>query len=168
MKNRIMALLGLCTILYSCSADGYADYDPGRTRMQPMSGEWYIVTYGPDGEPAFEGDYVLWTTYNTAADNDEMWVADKRKVQLFKSKVDADLSDFTFSGPEGAPNLAGDAAVTVKNGKIIKNGGKAFSSKTVVDSIYFEVEFAEEPGIIYSFSGHERTGFLEDDDPTIH
>ncbi len=71
-------------------------------------------------------------------------------------------------GPQDAPELITEGTVTVSNGKILENAGRAWGSGTVVDSIYFEAEFDWDPGVIYTFGGHERTGFDEDDNPHIN
>ncbi len=167
LKIKLLLLFAVSTFLFSCENDGYADYEPGGTNTQELSGEWYVVAYDPDGNPAFGGDYNLFSTYNTAQNNDSIWIDDHDSWMQIKTRVQADLEDLTFSGPVDAPELYTDGTVTVNNGKIIKNGGRAASSRNVVDSIYFEAEFDWDPGTIYTFGGHERTGFDEDDDPHL-
>ncbi|MDX1760597.1 MAG: lipid-binding protein [Christiangramia sp.] len=152
-------------IAYSCSEDGYADYDPGQTKTKELSGEWFIARYDSEGNPV--DDYHLWSTYNTVENNNQLWIDDDASSVELKTKVESDLNNLTFSGSPNSPELYNGGTVTVKNGKVIKNGGRGYSSGAVVDSIYFEVEFASEPGVIYKFGGHERTGFDEDDHPTI-
>lgn len=39
------------------------------------------------------------------------------------------------------------------------------ASNTVVDEISFDAEFSWDPGTVYKFIGHWRTGFLEDENP---
>ncbi len=55
-----------------------------------------------------------------------------------------------------------DIAIQVMNGKIILDGGKS-TSGLVTDSIYFELEFEDDPGTIYTAAGVRRTGYLEDE-----
>lgn len=155
------------SLLWSCDVDGYEDYDNGGTKVKALSGEWYVVGYSPDGEPAFGGDYNLWSTYNTAANNNQMWLDDHGSFFEVKTKVEADVSELTFSGETNAPELITGGTVTVNNGKIIPDGARAYGSRNVVDSIYFEIEFDWDPGVIYSFGGHRRTGFREDEDPSL-
>ena len=50
----------------------------------------------------------------------------------------------------------------VADGKVLPLGGKS-KSGVVVDSIFMHVEFSDDPGTIYTISGHQRSGFLEDE-----
>lgn len=160
-------LLLVAATFVSCDEDGYAEYDPGETNTKAFHGEWYVVAYDPDGAPAYNGDYVPFSTYNTAANNDSIWLDDHGSWMEIKTRVNTNGRDLTFSGPENAPELITGGTVTVRNGKIIKNGGRAAVSNTTVDSIYFEAEFDWEPGVIFTFGGHKRTGYDEDDNPHL-
>lgn len=160
-------LIILVAAFVSCDEDGYADYDAGETNTQQFHGEWYVVAYDPDGEPAFGGDYNFFSTYNTAANNDSIWLDDHGSWMEIKTRVNTNSDNLTFSGPVDAPELITGGTVTVTNGKIIEGGGRAAGSGTIVDSIYFEAEFDWDPGVIYTFGGHERTGFDEDDNPHL-
>lgn len=158
-------LIFVLAILSSCEEDGYADYDSGETNTQEFAGEWYVVAYDATGAPAFGGDYVLLSTYNTAQNNDSIWIDDHGSWMEIKTRVNTNPNNLTFAGPANAPELITGGTVSVSNGQIIKNGGRAANSGTVTDSIYFEAEFDWEPGVIFTFGGHERTGFEEDEDP---
>ena len=72
----------------------------------------------------------------------------------------SDLSN----GTDSLTNLVEgyDIKVRVTKGQVIPDGGRS-KTGVQVDSIYFEVEFADDPGIIYEISGHGRTGFGDDD-----
>lgn len=59
-------------------------------------------------------------------------------------------------------NIASTNKVAVKNGKIVKNGGFS-TSGVVTDSISFEIELSDEPGVVYKAVGTSKTGFLEDE-----
>lgn len=171
MKILNLFLLLLLVSFISCDEDGYADYDPGETNTQKFAGEWYIVGYTEDGEVAYAedgADYNLWSTYNTAANDNTFWIDDHGSFFELKSQVEANLSNLTFSGEEDAEEVITGGTVTIRNGKILENAGRAAVSGTVVDSIYFEAEFDWDPGVIYIFGGHERTGFEEDDNPHIN
>lgn len=52
--------------------------------------------------------------------------------------------------------------VDVTNGKIFAKGGRSKSGVSV-DSIYFKIEFEDDPGNVYELSGHEWTRFIEDE-----
>lgn len=164
-KFNITALfLSLVTITAFTSCDEGGDPDPGGTRTQNFAGDWHIIGYEPDGvTPAYGGDYVLYSTYNAASNDENFWIDDHNTFFQLKSKVQAtSFSDLTFSGPVEAPELYTEGTVTITNGRIFKNGGMSFGGH-VVDSIYFEAEFDWDPGVIYRFGGHKRTGFLEDE-----
>lgn len=168
MKNIFYSLtaMAIAVLFSSCEADGYADYDAGKTKTQALSGEWWIVGYDASGAPAYGGDYNLWSTYNTAANNDSIWIDDHDSFFELKSKVQANVEELTFAGGEGATELYTGGTVHIMNGKIIPDGGRS-ATGVVVDSIYFEAEFDWDPGVIYTFGGHERSGFLEDENPHL-
>lgn len=166
IKFSSFILIVVSLMIFSCDEDGYADYDPGGTATEEFAGEWYIASYGPDGEVS--SDYHHWYTYNTAQNNDSLWIDDHESDYGIKTKVLTNSSNMTFSGPTNASSVYIDETVTIRNGRIFENQGRASSSRAVVDSIYFEVEFSGEPGVIYTFGGHERTGFEEDDNPHIN
>lgn len=163
-----LLLISVAITIFSCEDDGYADFNPGETNTQEFAGEWYVVAYGPDGNPAYGGNYILLSTYNTAANNDSIWIDDHGSWMEIKTRVNTNPNNLTFAGPEGAPELITGGTVSVSNGQIIKNGGRAAGSGTVTDSIYFEAEFDWEPGVIFTFGGHERTGFDQDEDPHLN
>jgi hypothetical protein len=52
--------------------------------------------------------------------------------------------------------------VTLNGGKVLAGAGKTRSGNPV-DSIYIEAEFSDDPGTKYVISGHQRTGFFEDE-----
>lgn len=168
MKNKvnIFLVLLLSFVIFSCEDDGYEDFDAGGTNVEEVSGEWWVVGYDTTGSPAYGGDYNLWSTYNTAANDSEMWLDDHGSFFEVKTRVQANVADLSFSGAPEATELYTGGTVTVSNGKIFKDGGLS-ATGVVVDSIYFEVEFDWDPGTIYTFGGHGRSGFLEDEDPHL-
>ena len=95
--------------------------------------------------------------------NDEnFWIDDHDNTFELKTKVQViDFNTLTFSATNSEEMYLGDN-VNVTNGKILKNAAHSFGGH-VVDSIYFEVEYVDDPGTIYKFAGHKRTGFLEDE-----
>ena len=62
----------------------------------------------------------------------------------------------------GLQNLAYDITVNIANGKILP-GAATSSGGNVTDSIYFQIEFSDDPGTLYDVAGYRRTGFLEDE-----
>ncbi|UMY66966.1 MULTISPECIES: lipid-binding protein [unclassified Flavobacterium] len=156
-----LATFGL-TVAVSCDEGG--NPDAGGTKTKNFAGDWHIVGYEPDGvTPAFGGGYVLYSTYNASSNDENFWIDDHDEFFEIKTKVQAtDFTNLTFSGQPGADELYAGGTVHVTNGKIFKNGGTSFGGH-VVDSIYFEAEFDWDPGTVYKFGGHKRTGFLEDE-----
>lgn len=145
------------------SCDEGGDPSPGGTATQKFAGDWHIVGYEPDGTtPAFGGSYNLYSTYNASSNDENFWIDDHDAFFEIKSKVQADIPNMTFAGQPDAEELYTGGTVHVTNGKVIKDGGTSFGGH-VVDSIYFEAEFDWDPGTVYKFGGHKRTGFLEDE-----
>lgn len=156
-------LIIVFSVFISCDEGG--DPDPGATSVVELAGDWWVIALESDGEtPAYGGDYVQFTTYNTAADDGTMWIDDNNLWIQIKTKVSTNTSALTFSGDPNSPELYTQGTVTVTNGKISK-ATYTTPSNTVVDEIYFEAEFDWDPGTIYKFKGHKRTGFLEDENP---
>lgn len=165
IKRFIIVLSILAIGLVSCEDDGYEDFDNGQTNTQAINGEFYVATYDASGTPV--ENYHLWSTYNTAANNDSIWLdGSEASAFAFKSRILGNPQDLSFAAQKVASSLD-DITVTITGGKIIKDGGKSAVNRTVVDSIYFQAEFSDEPGVIYTFGGHGKTGFLEDGDPSL-
>ncbi len=163
-KNKILiASLAIFSLVTFNSCDEGGEPDPGGTATQEFAGDWFIIGFEPDGAtPAFGGDYHLYTTYNAASNDENFWIDDHDEFFEIKTKVQADFANLTFSGQPNSPELYTGGTVTVTNGKILKAAAQSFGGHTV-DSIYFEAEFDWDPGTVYKFGGHKRTGFLEDE-----
>jgi hypothetical protein len=176
-------------IIFALVAIGFVGCEEYETEMIPgneLAGEWFVQTYV--GGSAVVG-YEHFFTYTTAAaDGKQIWVDDYGHIWPFKAKIDANPSGNSFAGTGDNIEVpmytydtldiirdetvdpidsvdqifAGYETVTVKEGKIIPGGGKSRTG-VVVDSIYILAEFSDDPGTDYEFSGHRRTGFLEDD-----
>ena len=155
------------TVLTSCDEGG--DPDPGGTSMQAYAGNWYVNITDTDGNAYVE--HALFSTYNTAANDNTMWIDDDTNGWWLKAKVNVDRSAGTFNTDGAVPNIivtpdgSDPGIVTITEGKIIKNGGTSRGGH-VVDSIYFRA-FYDYPGtagdIELIHSGHKRTGFAEDE-----
>ena len=102
-------------------------------------------------------------TYNTAADDGtEMWITDNSHFWDYKVKCPVNTADLTFGGTDLINAVAGyDIKITIKDGKILKDAAHS-NSGVVVDSIYFQIEFEDDPGVFYQVSGLRKTGFAED------
>jgi hypothetical protein len=155
--------------------------DIGGTTTQKFANEWWVELYDPSGTAVTPVEHIK--TYNTAANDNTFWIDDfpvistsggphwTGNIWAFKFKANADLNNLTFSANQAASDLSGKSGTTqvdykikvnVTNGKIIENGGHS-KTNVVVDSIFMNIEFSDDPGTIYSIRGHGRTGFFEDE-----
>jgi nuclear transport factor 2 (NTF2) superfamily protein len=156
----ILSMAVLLLVLVSCEED----IDPGSVNTKQLSGEWF-VNYSTEG---YESGYTQLLTFNTASDNgEEIWISDEGNFWVYKVKCPVNIQDFTFSG-EDLVSVAFwndelyDIEIDIMNGKIIKDASLQ-PSGVRADSIYFEIEFEDDPGTIYQAAGFRRTGFLEDE-----
>ncbi|MEY2924819.1 MAG: hypothetical protein RLZZ337_1367 [Bacteroidota bacterium] len=162
------------------------EYEKEMVLGHELAGEWFMQTY-VGGNVVLGYQHVF--TYNTAAaDGKEIWFDDYGHIWPVKAKIAANPGSNSFAGTGDNIEVpmytydtldvirdenidpidsvdqifAGYETVTIKEGKIIPGGGKSRTG-VVVDSIYVLAEFSDDPGTEYEFSGHRRTGFLEDD-----
>jgi hypothetical protein len=158
----VLAFLSAWATLSSCEKDAP---EVKYTSTYPVSGEWW-VTYKVETSPGkFEdvenAGYTALLTYNTSANKPtEIWVDDHGNFWGFKVKSGLQMNNLSFSVTD-ASNINDGNKVSITNGKVIRNGGLS-RTKIKTDSIYFEVEFSDDPGTTYHVSGHRRTGFPED------
>lgn len=156
----LVLLTGMLAV--ACNDDGYADAENGSTPTEAMNGEWWI-----DISDAATGDlYVQHAMHHTYDDNNGgMWISDRSGSSFtgwwLESVVNVDTKNLTFSATD-AYNAADESAVTITEGKIIKNGGHS-ATGVVVDSIYFKGVFNYDPETVLIFAGTKRTGFEEDE-----
>lgn len=157
MKKYLILLFVAFSVIFS-SCDKKADYIEIDSQVVDAAGEWWIKF----SKPGYETGYLKVLTFNTAADlPTEMWIWDKGNWMDIKVKCPVNISDLTFSGTNLA-NAISTITVTVKNGKIAKNGGLS-TSGNVTDKISFDVELSSEPGVTYKAEGTRKTGFVEDE-----
>ncbi|MGB0177451.1 MAG: lipid-binding protein [Owenweeksia sp.] len=157
---KIFAGLVLVGSLAACEKE----YESENLPNYEMSGQWYVQTYFDTPDPAnVVLGYVEITTSNTAAANgNEILIDDKGNIWPFKVKCPATSGDLTFGGTNLINISDSTVTVNITGGKIFPDGGKS-TSGIVVDSIYMEAEFSDDPGNTYIFAGHYRTGFIEDE-----
>ena len=143
--------------------------DIENTKAVKVANEWW-VTLDLNGEKDVYGiGHFKMATYNTAANDDSLWVDDFQNGWGFKAKVKADYSQLTFakSNASNAYYLPATPAkfpitVNITDGKVLPGVGHTKSGNQA-DSIYMKIEFADDPGTIYEMVGHSRTGFFEDE-----
>jgi len=158
MKKYIYYIAVLSFLFASC--DTKEDYDVEKSKVVEAAGQWW-VKYSTEG---YESGYIMLETYNSASDDGtELWITDNGDWWDYKVKSPINASTLTFSGQDLVSAVEGyDITIQVMNGKVILDGGKS-TSGVVTDSIYFELEFEDDPGTIYKAAGVRRTGFLEDE-----
>lgn len=159
-KLKITSLiLSVIALVSMSSCDEGGNPDAGGTSVEKYAGDWWISLSDPDGEIL---GHVLHSTYNTSANDNTMWFDDHSHGYWIKAKVNVNLADGTFSATD-APNIGDAGTVTITEGKIIKNGGLSRGGH-VVDSIYLRAHFSyDDAGYDIIYTGHKRTGFLEDE-----
>lgn len=142
-------------------------FDPGKTKAKDVSNEWWADLY--QNGAAIYGSPSKVMTYNTAADNDSIWVDDLGNLWNFKVKAKFDAKALTFQATNSTDAYydsihptAAPATVTITDGKVMLKAAKS-ATGVVTDSIYFKVEFSDDPGTIYEIKGTARTGWAEDD-----
>ncbi len=183
MKRIIYISFIVLTIVLSWSCEAIYDWNQPKeptieySSIFPLSGEWYVTYKFDDGSGVIDDYYGLgylrlWTTNTAADDGTEMWISDGANAGagnfwLYSVKTPINVSAKTFAGTglESSIDDGGspyEVTINIANGKVIEDGGLS-TSGVVVDSIYFEIEFSDDPGNVYYCSGTRRTGFPEDD-----
>jgi len=155
--NKILFGIFTMTALTSCENDGYDEYKAETTPSVEMNGEWYINISDDSGLLVEHAKHI---TYDTNNGDNTMWINDNKTGWYLKGKVIVDTKSLTFSSTN-EPNIIDSGTFTITEGKIIKNAAKS-KTGNVTDSIYFKGEFSYDAGHVLIFSGHKRTGFLED------
>jgi hypothetical protein len=133
--------------------------DVGGTSAQKVANEWWVTF--KQGSVDLIGTHVKISTYNTAANNNEIWVDDLTNTWQFKVKAQVDYSNLTFKAT-AAKNEYYNITVDIANGKVLVGQGRS-KTGNVTDSIYMEAKFSDDPGTVYTLSGHARTRFSEDE-----
>lgn len=162
--NIYKAIFFVLTLSLFVSCDEGGEPDAGGTNVQDIAGDWWAIALWDDGTPAYGGDFVQFSTYNTAANDNTFWLDDHDNWLELKAKVTLNADRLTFQSEPNTPELYTDETVTITNGRITR-GTYTTHSNTKVDQIFFDAEFSWDPGTIYSYEGHWRTGFLEDENP---
>lgn len=159
MKKSISYILSIFFLISFAACQ--KDYVVENTSTVNMSGQWWAM-HMVNGEDAGAGMVEI-QTYNTAKnDGKEMWITDDGNFWDYKVKCPIDYKNLTFGGENLQNAVAGyDITISIKNGKVMKNAAHS-TSGTVVDSIYYEIEFSDDPGTTYQVSGIGYTGWEDD------
>jgi Lipid-binding putative hydrolase len=171
IKNKIICLLSILSISIFTSCDKGGEPEIGGTSTKIYSGDWFIKATNQLGVEV--SGYHLYLTYNTADNNNTMWIDDWATRTLpspgvpsgykLRSKLTMDLNSGTFSAGSQTNLNNSPNTVIITNGIIVKNGGLS-KGNHVVDKITFTGVFSNNPaGTVITFEGHKRTGFYEDE-----
>lgn len=180
MKIRFIFLSAIAaTLMTSCefldSLDDYKDPEVKYTATYPLNGEWYIKVdafVGSNENSDDPGEWLLdpysWgynkiMLYNTASNvADSIWIDDLGLWPL-KAKITCNPKNKLFLPVAGVPNkkVTGESVRIVRGGVYLGGALTAAGNKT--DSINIVLEFSDDPGQIYRYTGYRRTGFLEDE-----
>lgn len=161
LKQNITRILVAVLVVTSFAAcDEVGNTDAGGTSAEAIAGDWYVSTTNPAGTVTI--DHALFSTYNTAANDNTFWLDDHNTAGTKKFKIKATFNtDGSFSATTSV-NQYDARTVTITAGKVEK-GAATSKGGHKVDKISFKAEFSNEPGVIYSYEGGKRTGFFEDE-----
>jgi hypothetical protein len=162
IKNIIKLLFVTLIFSIGTSCDDAGDPNPGGTTTQDYAGDWYIGLTDTDGVKIGSG-HDLHHTYNTAANDNTLWIDDEKHGYWIKCKMTINLEDGTFSATDVDNANDPGSKVTITNGKIEKGAGVSKAGHKV-DKISFTAHFSyDKPGYNIIHVGHKRTGFKEDE-----
>lgn len=170
---KLMTVSALVLFLVSCKQE----YQAPLSNTVDMSGRWWVELYqdyNQDGVVTEDdliysyhdlGQYGLVTSNIASNSSDTILMYDKLGMFPFtvKFKLPVDLANLTMKPATGLPIIedGGSSSVSVISGKILKGAATTLSGGKT-DSIFVELEFSEDEGNWYIFSGHRDTGFPED------
>lgn len=161
MKKYILLLAVISFIFIGCSDD----VEPGGTATEALAGDWFVLLTDEAGNDIAGGFHKV-TTYNTAANIPTEMFFDDGNLWPIKGKVNCDIKSLTFNTSDFVENSYAYEGVYYKfkihEGKVLLDQGHAKSGRTS-DSIFVKFEAMDDPGNIYIYTGHRRTGFLEDE-----
>lgn len=170
MKKFLLLALGAVSIaMVSCSKDEGQPDDPTTITLAK---HWFVNVQGPGGNSG----YKLFSTRSTIVTAVVDTVSTQRQRLLtdtitlddhnllnpsFRSHVRINVTARTF-GEGQYRNWNGSDSLILKEGKIIRLGGRSRSGRTV-DSIHIKYAFKSAPATEYVLNGHERSGLQQDE-----
>lgn len=169
MKKSIFILLAaIAFVATSCKKE-----EIGGTAVQAAAGEWQVVMYIADENDQITTDFTdpdIILTYNVNDNSaDKMYIDDLGNLYEFKVPVSLDLQNLTFEANEVTSEFVSDEgepydiAVTVKNGKILKNAAKTPSGMPA-DSIRFSVFFEDQDDLVAYYAANYGVDLVGDYD----
>lgn len=172
-------VLYLAALLFSVALTSCEKEEIGNTATVATAGDWYVTVDAVDengnlvysDEDLFGMGNIHVITANTAANQaTEMILTDLGSFWGFKVKVAVDPQNMTFQTTTSEPNnLEYDPInVTVRNGKIVKDGGVQ-NNGSVSDAIEFLISFSDDSYperygySCYKVHGIRYSGLVEND-----
>jgi hypothetical protein len=151
MKKNSLGILTVLSVIvfWSCQPKFEKEY----SWAYPIAGDWTLNAY-VDGEYAY-GPFEM-KSYNTSFGKDSIWFDDyptatSANFWQIKYKVAANMTSKSFQTTGSINAVAGyPIDIKVSNGIVVNN-----------DSISFDIEFEDDPGTIYTLSGHRTTSYDE-------
>lgn len=164
IKNNIIKILfGILIFTSFSSCDEAGDPNPGGTTTKDFAGDWFISLKDSDGAALGGGAFYIHHTYNTAANDNTMWIDDEKHGYYIKCKMTMDLATGTFTATNQDNLNDPGTKVLITEGKIEKGAGLSKAGHKV-DKITFTAHFSYDPaGYNIIHTGHKRTGFKEDE-----
>jgi hypothetical protein len=168
MKKLLLAILATASIaMISCSKDEGIEDNPNTITLAK---HWFVQVQG-----STTGYSLFSTRTTTLVEVVDSFGSQRERVltdtitlddhnQLlptFRSNVRINVTARTFGEGQYRNWQSADNFI-LKEGKMIRNGGRSRSGNTV-DSIYIRYAFASAPTTEYILRGHERTGLIEDE-----
>ena len=178
-KYSFFFILFTSVAFFSCKKEGYKA--PASNTVAMAGRWWYELIKDANSDGIFnedDGDELLVsyadygapdliTTNTNANDKDSVLITDQFSPGFgqwpFKVHVPVDVASLTFTPASGLLNkaLSDGETVRVIEGKILKNAATTLSGGRS-DSIFLRLEFSDDEGTQYMFSGLRDTGFPED------
>lgn len=159
IKNILKVALALIIFTSFSSCDEGGEPEQEGTTTGKFAGDWWVDVLDSDGATLVE--HALTSTYNTAANDNTMWIDDDKNGWWIKCKMTINTETGEFSAVD-QPNIIDSGTVTITDG-LISFGTGISKGGHVVNSIFFKAEFSYDPGNILTFQGTQWTGFLEDE-----
>lgn len=161
MYKKLIFIAIVLFTMFSCKQE---TFDPGATKAVKVANEWW-VNYYLDGVDQYKT--VKLATYNMAANNDSIWVDDLKNFWQVKIRAKFNAENLTFQTTNAVNDYYKNSdgtpmTVTITDAKIMPNMAKS-ATGVVTDSIYFKIEYSDDPGNIYEVKGTGRTMWSPDD-----
>lgn len=168
---KLSAVAGLLVSMSACQKE----YEAPKSPVVAMSGKWWVELYYDADQDGIltEDDVLIYNYYDFGGEGivtsnvasnakDTVLITDAQGSWPFKVKAPVNVSALTFNAVAGLPNLEIDEeTVKVIEGKILKGAAKTLSGATA-DSIFLNLEFSDDEGSNYFYSGHRNSGQPED------